>query len=121
MTGDYRRNMPSMNSYPLLTHCPICHALYPKENVKLVEEKEQARLYHSLCSACGHGLLAYVLELAGGVSSLGLITDASGVDMVRLADVPALTAEDCVAAHRVILKNSQDLCRRLLDISGKLA
>jgi hypothetical protein len=110
-----------MNSYPLLTHCPICHSLYLKEEVKLVEEKEAAKLYHSFCKTCGHSLLAYVLEVSGGISSLGLITDASGVDMVRLVDYSAISAEECVAAHRVILENSQDLCQRLLDISGKLA
>lgn len=109
--------MSPMNAYPLLTHCPICHTLYAEEDVKLVAEKEQAKLHHSSCRACGHGLLAYVLEMAGGISSLGLITDASGVDMVRLADSSALSSEECVAAHRMILENSRDLCRRLLDPS----
>ncbi|MFA6099328.1 MAG: hypothetical protein WC750_00430 [Patescibacteria group bacterium] len=113
--------MSSTNAYPLLSHCPICHTLFAKEDIKLVEEKEQATLYHSLCQACGHGLLAYVLETEGGISSLGLITDASGVDMVRLAGSEAVSSEECVAAHRMILENSGDLCRRLLDISGKLA
>lgn len=99
----------------------MCHALYAKESVKLVEEKSHARLYHSACQLCGHGLLAYVLEVAGGVSSLGLITDASGVDITRLATEKPVSAEECMAAHRVILEQSRDLCQRLLDISGKLA
>ncbi len=111
----------NMNSYPLLTHCPICHSLYAKKEVKLVEEKDDAKLYHSYCQACGHGLLAYVLEVAGGISSIGLITDASGVDMVRLADNQAISSDECVDAHRLILENSPALCQRLLDISGKLA
>ena len=117
----YLNFMSNLNSYPLLNHCPICHALYAKEDVRLVEEKDRAKLYHSYCQACCHGLLAYVLEVAGGVSSLGLITDASGVDMARLANDPLVTAEECVAAHRLILENSRDLCQRLLDMSGKLA
>ena len=106
--------MHNSNFYPLLTHCPICHSLYAKEDVKLVEEAARARLYHSFCRSCGHGLLAYVIESSAGVSSLGMETDASGVDAVRLA-------EECLEAHRLILADSRELCRRLLDISGKLA
>ncbi|MFA6161059.1 MAG: hypothetical protein WCT54_00315 [Patescibacteria group bacterium] len=113
--------MPSENTYPLLTHCPICHALYAKENVKLVEEKESAKLYHSMCQECGHGLLAYVLEAPGGVSSLGLVTDASGVDIIRLGEEEPLTSEECVAAHQLLNEGSRELCRLLLDTSSKLA
>lgn len=113
--------MPNSNFYPLLTHCPICRSLYAKEDVKLVEEASSVRLYHSNCQSCGHGLLAYVIESPGGVSSLGLVTDASGVDAVRLAENVPVSAEECIEAHRLILADSRELCRRLLDISGKLA
>lgn len=111
----------SLNQYPLLTHCPICHTSYPKEAVKLVEEREQARQYHSMCQNCGHGLLAYVLEISGGISSLGLVTDASCVDLVRLADRQPIGSDECMEAHRLLTQNSQGVCRRLLDMSGKLA
>ena len=100
-----------------MSHCPICHAIYAKEDVRLVEEKSQARLYHSACAACGHGLLAYVLEISGGVSSLGLVTDASGMDCVRMAGQLPIGSEECMAFHRVIADQSRDLCRRLLDPS----
>lgn len=113
--------MPNSSFYPLLTHCPICHSLYAKEDVKLVEEVLHARLYHSACQSCGHGLLAYVIESAAGVSSLGLVTDTSGVDAVRFAEYEPVSAEECIDAHRLILADSRELCRRLLDISGKLA
>ncbi len=113
--------MHNSNFYPLLTHCPICHSLYAKEDVKLVEEAARARLYHSFCRSCGHGLLAYVIESSAGVSSLGMVTDASGVDAVRLAEYEPVSAEECLEAHRLILADSRELCRRLLDISGKLA
>lgn len=86
-----------------------------------MEEVTRAKLYHSLCQSCGHGLLAYVIESSAGVSSLGMLTDASGVDAVRLAEYEAVSTEECLEAHRLILAESRELCRRLLDISGKLA
>lgn len=111
----------SLNQYPLLTHCPICHTSYPKESVQLVEERDQARQYHSMCQSCGHALLAYVLEISGGISSLGLVTDASCVDLVRLAGEHPIGSDECMEAHRLLAENSQGVCRRLLDMSGKLA
>lgn len=107
--------------YPLMSHCPLCHALYAQEDVKLVTEQERTKLYHSTCRSCGHGLFAYVMEMHGGMSSLGLVTDASGEDALRLADAQAVGSEECIQAHRLITEQSRELCRRWLDISGKLA
>lgn len=106
---------------PLMTHCPMCQALYERESVKLIAERKPVRLYHSMCASCSHGLLAYVIDAPGGISSVGLITDISGEDALRQADLLTISAEECIASHRLILEQSQDICRQLLDISGKLA
>ena len=104
-----------------MSHCPICHSLYAEKDVKLVNEKLRVRLYHSMCRSCRHGLFAYVMEQPSGVSSIGLVTDASGEDALRLAGKGGITGDECISAHRLLLDKSRDLCRRLLDISGKLA
>lgn len=106
---------------PLMTHCPMCQALYERERVKLIQEKEHVRLYHSMCTSCNHGLLAYVIDAHGGVSSVGLVTDISGDDAIRQAKLASISPEECITAHRLILEQSRDICRQLLDISGKLA
>ena len=73
----------------LLAHCPLCQAAYPTSEVKLLGEKGTTRLFHCTCSSCGHAVLAVVLESAGSVSSVGLVTDLE--------------------------QESQGLCRFLLD------
>jgi len=110
-----------MPNSPLMTHCPLCHALYAEAQVKLVAERQHTRLYHSMCDSCKHGLFAYVLEGQNGISSIALVTDASGEDALRLAETSGVASEECIAAHRLLNEQSRDLCRRLLDISGKLA
>ncbi|MFZ6015809.1 MAG: hypothetical protein ACOYUZ_05675 [Patescibacteria group bacterium] len=107
--------------YPLMTHCPICHALFAAADVKLISETKCIRLYHSTCHSCGHGLFAYVMETNGGMSSIGLVTDAAGEDALRLADSEPVSSKECINAHRQINEQSRELCRRFLDISGKLA
>ncbi|MBD3281819.1 hypothetical protein GF391_03675 [Candidatus Uhrbacteria bacterium] len=104
-----------------MTHCPICKALYPKEQVKLISEQNNAKLYHSTCATCGHGLFYYVIQGQAGVSAIGLVSDATGADASRMADAGIITGDDCIKAHKIIEKNSQDLCQNLLDIREKLA
>jgi hypothetical protein len=106
---------------PLMTHCPMCKSLYPVEAVKLIREQAHVRLYHSTCGSCEHGLFYYVVQSEGGVSAVGLITDACGSDALRLAESSVVTADECINAHRIISKHSQDLCQNLLDIREKLA
>jgi len=112
-------NLSSM--LPLMTHCPMCKALYPVESVKLVREQAHVRLYHSTCQSCKHGLFYYVIQSEGGMSAVGLITDACGSDALRLAESSVITAEECINTHRIITKQSKDLCQNLLDIREKLA
>jgi hypothetical protein len=106
---------------PLMTHCPMCKALYAAESVKLVKEQSHVRLYHSTCHSCEHGLFYYVVQSEGGVSAVGLVTDACGSDALRLADSPTITADECIKTHRIVANHSKDLCQNLLDIREKLA
>ncbi len=106
---------------PLMTHCPMCRGLYPTEGIKLIAERSRVKLFHSTCSTCGHGLFCYIIENGGGVGAVGLVTDASALDAMRLFDASAISSEYCISAHKVIFTSSRKLCQDLLDISGKLA
>ncbi len=106
---------------PLMTHCPICKALYPTEQVKLVLEQGNVKLFHSTCPSCSHGLFYYIVQDEAGVSAIGLITDANSDDALRLAQTQAVSAEDCILAHKIISGQSRDLCQNLLDMREKLA
>ncbi len=99
----------------------MCRGLYPAESVKLIAERPRVKLFHSTCPACGHGLFYYIVENSGGAGAVGLVTDASALDAVRLMNSSAISSEYCISAHRVISTASRDLCQDLLDISGKLA
>lgn len=99
----------------------MCRALYPTEGIKLVAEQSRVKLYHSTCSSCEHGLFYYIVETGGGISAVGLVTDVSASDTPRWLSAQSISSEDCIATHRLISAKSRDLCRNLLDISGKLA
>jgi hypothetical protein len=99
----------------IISHCPLCHAVYQASEIRLLGEKGPARLFHCTCAACGHAVMAIVLEANGAVSSVGLVTDMEAQDALRFRQALSVSTDDCLAIHELLEKNSRDLCRKLLD------
>jgi hypothetical protein len=107
--------MDNPNPQKIMAHCPLCQAAYAESAVRLVGEKGPARLFHCTCTDCGHAVLAVVIEAAGGISSVGLVTDLEVQDAVRFANSLPVTSDECISAHKVLEEGSRALCGRLLD------
>ncbi|MEO5928095.1 MAG: hypothetical protein ABIO72_05230 [Patescibacteria group bacterium] len=97
----------------LLAQCPLCHTNYPAAEVRLVGEKGTTRLFHCTCTNCGHAMLAIVLEAQGSVSSLGLMTDLEAKDALRFHEREPVSADECIAAHRLFEESSKEFCHAL--------
>jgi len=106
------------SSPQLLAHCPVCHAAYPSNEVRLLGEKGTTRLFHCTCQACGNAVMAVVLENSGGISSVGLVTDLEAKDALRFQSVPVVSSDECITAHQLMEQQSQAFCGRLLDRKG---
>lgn len=91
----------------------MCHTNYPAAEVRLVGEKGTTRLFHCTCTSCGHAMLAIVLEAQGSMSSLGLMTDLEAADALQFQEYAPISADDCIAAHRVLEESSREFCTAL--------
>lgn len=98
----------------MLSQCPICKKSYLEDAVKHVGQDRGAELYHCSCKGCGHAMMAVVLEQAGLVSSIGMLTDLEVSDALQLSKTNPITKDECVKIHRVLEKESQALCQALL-------
>jgi len=58
-------------------------------------------------------MLAIILETQGSMSSVGLMTDLEIQDALRFRESPPISADDCIAAHRLLQEESQEFCRSL--------
>lgn len=106
--------MDHAHSSHLLAQCPLCHVAYPSADVRLVGEKGTTRLFHCTCRSCGHAMLALILESQGAVSSVGLMTDLEVQDAMRFREAVAISADDCIAAHRILEDESRVFCEHLV-------
>ena len=105
--------MDTAPSSKLLAHCPLCQAMYGEKEVRLLGERGSTRLFHCTCNACGHAMLAVILESQGAVSSVGLVTDLEVQDALRFREMPSISADDCVVAHRILENESKGFCEAL--------
>ena len=97
----------------ILTQCPLCHAQYEQDTIRLLGEEGITRLVHCTCSKCGRAMIAVILEASGFVSSVGVVTDLEVEDAVRFQDAQPLQADECIQFAEEINAHSQRLCRAL--------
>ncbi|MBU0661203.1 hypothetical protein KKG22_03415 [Patescibacteria group bacterium] len=86
--------------------CPLCGEHYDKGNICIVEEGEEAQLYHVTCQSCHHAMLAFILSSEKGVGTIGMLTDLHLDDVNRLRHKPAIKQDDIIVFHS-LLKQQQ--------------
>lgn len=69
---------------------------------KMLGEDGDTRLVYVQCGKCRHALLALVLVNQVGASSVGLLTDLSYEDVLRLRENPKVSVNDVIDLHRIL-------------------
>ena len=110
--------MDPAQSSRLIANCPLCHAEYKNEQVRLVGQEGTSRLFHCTCNDCGNAMLAIILETNGSVSSVGLMTDLEAHDAIRMQSAEPVSADDCIRAHQILENDSRSLVDVLLGRAG---
>jgi len=88
----------------LITHCPVCGLRYNPLEAKVVEEVNNAHLVHIKCRHCQGSILAVIAASALGISSVGLITDLSGDDVIKFKQAEPISFDDVIAGHQFLKK-----------------
>ncbi|MCK9361036.1 hypothetical protein M0Q28_02290 [Patescibacteria group bacterium] len=97
----------------LIVECPLCHASYQQEAVRALGETTAGKLFHCSCGTCGRSMMALMRENTGYVSTIGLVTDQTVNDAIRLADRTPISADECIGAHVLLEGESQDFLELL--------
>ncbi len=89
----------------MMTHCPVCHYQYNPMEAKVLDENDNAHLIHVKCRRCQSSVVALVMTNSFGISSIGLITDLDGLEIIRFRDMAKVEADDVIEAfEKVSLK-----------------
>ena len=91
----------------------MCQVSYVETAIKLVGERGGSKLFHCRCEACGHAMLAVILESSGWVSSVGMVTDLQAQDAQRFQDSLAISTDECVRFHLALEQGGDKLYQQL--------
>jgi len=88
----------------LVTHCPLCRALFPTNKTNVLEEKENLRLIFAQCSACGGAMMALVSLNQGEANAVGLVIDLTKEEILKYRTYEAVTSDDVLAVHHALFE-----------------
>ena len=85
----------------LVSFCPVCETRYNPMEARLLGEQGETHFLHVQCRKCQHSILAIVLVNQVGASSVGLLTDLSYDDVVRVKSGAWVSVDDVIEVHRL--------------------
>lgn len=90
-------NDPRVTAAQLIPTCQLCDAAFVPQRIRLLGESGHAQLLHAQCPRCHTGMVLLVLIHELGMGSVGLVTDLSEGDVVRLFRESSISTDDVLA------------------------
>lgn len=117
--------MQPRNSFPifpseslrLISYCPICNTHYNPLTAQILEEREDAHLIYIECRKCGSSIVGLVLTGGLGISSVSLVTDLTGAEVLRFRRGDSIGSDDVLAVHEALFATEQNFLAELDRVS----
>ena len=91
-----------------LGNCPVCSEPYRQEKISVVDKGKEAINLHIDCAKCGSSMLLAVNSgLKGMVTTIGIPTDVSKVDLPKIRNTSRITADDILELHTYLERKSK--------------
>lgn len=85
-----------------VSYCPLCHAYFSPSEAQTLDSEGDTRLLHVVCRSCSSSIVFLLLIGEVGISSVGLITDLTGEDVLKFKDFKEVTADDVLDVHTML-------------------
>ena len=89
----------NLENLKIISRCPVCNAKYNTTEIRVLDEKENSYLVYIQCRRCQSSVLAVILANQLGISSVGLVTDLIGEDVIKFKDQVGVTCDDAIYIH----------------------
>lgn len=91
-------------SLKTISNCPVCNNRYNPVEARILIEKDDAHLIYIKCRNCQTAVLAVILANNLGISSVGLVTDLSSDDILRLQKAKPISSDQVIEMHQFLTK-----------------
>lgn len=104
--------------------CPVCDYKYNLENTKIIETKQDqggqlSLLIHSNCLKCKSNVVFSVAISGPEIFSVGVVTDLTGSDTKKFAEVKPISTKDVLNMHYFLREFDGDFAMLLANPQTK--
>lgn len=86
-----------LDGLKIVSRCPVCQTEHNPLETALLDEAGGNHLIYIKCRKCGSGVVASLTQTNFGLSSVGLVTDLSGNEVMEFKDSARVSAHDVLA------------------------
>ncbi|PIU01491.1 hypothetical protein COT68_02920 [bacterium (Candidatus Torokbacteria) CG09_land_8_20_14_0_10_42_11] len=80
-------------------HCPLCHAVYKGEDLRLVRKRQGRYLFYIFCPSCASSIINIILSNPLGVSALYMVTDFTEEDLAKAIKAEPVTSDEVIEVY----------------------
>jgi len=92
----------NLENLKIISSCPVCSTKYHSTEIRLLEEKADTHLVYIKCRKCHTSVIAVILTNNFGISSMGLVTDLNGEDVLKFRKQPPISSNDVIDMHQQV-------------------
>ncbi len=96
-----------LNGLKIVSRCPICQTEHNSMETALLDEASGSHLIYIKCRKCGSGVVATLTPTNYGLSSVGLVTDLSGEEIMLFKDQSRISGDDVLQIVEYFRANSR--------------
>jgi len=85
---------PENIALKVIGQCPVCRAVYSKNNINLFSQTLDFSVMHLECPKCKIGFVAGIFRMEQGISTVGALTDLNFNDIKRLQEEEQISLDD---------------------------
>lgn len=79
--------------------CPLCNKEYKPTNIRVIDDAENTLLAYSNCPRCQSGILSLLYKDLTGITLIGMVTDLSYQDALKLKKTREINTDDVIKAY----------------------
>lgn len=83
----------------IIGQCPNCAATKQDLTLNTIQQRSNAELLYIQCQACQSSVVALVFSTGSVISSIGLLTDLTKIEVRAFQNKPALTEDNLIQLH----------------------
>ncbi|MDP3970767.1 MAG: hypothetical protein Q8P90_03630 [bacterium] len=97
----------------LVAQCAICGISHRSIQTTIINNTNDTELIHIRCGACKGSIVALIFNTGKNISSIGVITDLSEKDIMKMKNNKSITHDELMQLHQEL--TNKNICEAILN------